>query len=466
MVFEDVAYREPHQVRRPDRDRRLAVLAYEVPGPNDLPIFLDRRPADAVERHALSDTTVELGGILLGKECVDDETGAPFVWITESLQAKHYENTQASFTYTHESWEEITRERDRLHPELDIVGWYHTHPDFGIFLSGMDLFIHQHFFAQPLQVALVVDPIRQTRGFFQWRDGRLDQVGGYFLVSDRTERIALSRLANDLENLPNADGGGGGFSPRLEAELIAMLTRPHQPTIAATSPQGAAMFSLLGLIVGALGLAAWLWLQAMNQNVQAQTAELQSLVKELKLDREADDADRDLERIKAKESALDVLLREVQAGGPSERFTDLYTRAVQERDAARLKSRRLEAVNDEISSRLVTLRSDQTGLRAELEASKKKNDDEFADYKKTIDKQESELKTKTAELDEARELLKGTAAETLSRKYNLAWLAAAGGWVVSLALALALAVVAGRTSPNEGAADDQADSGPPHSITA
>ena len=47
--------------------------------------------------------------------------------VTQSLEAKHYENTQASFTYTHDSWEEITRERDRLHPELDIVGLV-SHP--------------------------------------------------------------------------------------------------------------------------------------------------------------------------------------------------------------------------------------------------------------------------------------------------------------------------------------------------
>ena len=172
------------------------------PAPDDLPIFLDRATADAIERHALRDTSVELGGILLGKECVDDQTGEPFVWVTKSLEAKHYENTQASFTYTHDSWEEITRERDRLHPDLDIVGWYHTHPDFGVFLSSHDLFIQHHFFGQPLQVAYVVDPIRQTRGFFRWRDGAMEQAGGFYLTADRGERVALVRLVNDLENSP------------------------------------------------------------------------------------------------------------------------------------------------------------------------------------------------------------------------------------------------------------------------
>src|SRR5208282_4194260 len=219
MVFEEIKYREPVRLLRPDRDMRYACLSYQVPAQTDLPIFVDYRAADAIERHALVDTSVELGGILLGKECLDEAAGTPFVWITQSLEARHYANTQASFTYTHDSWEEITRERDRQFPQYDIVGWYHTHPGFGIFLSHHDLFIHHNFFAQPLQVAYVVDPINQTRGFFQWREGDLAQVAGYHVSAERTDRVALARLVNDLENLPNPEGNSGGtLSPRLEAE--------------------------------------------------------------------------------------------------------------------------------------------------------------------------------------------------------------------------------------------------------
>ena len=146
---------------------------------------------------------------MLGKECLDQATGQPFVWITQSLEAKHYANTQASFTYTHDTWEEITRQRDERYPDSDIVGWYHTHPSFGIFLSHHDLFIHQNFFSRPLQVAYVIDPINQTGGFFEWRDGRMEQVTGYYLTAERGNRIALARLVNDLEQLPNPEGNSG-----------------------------------------------------------------------------------------------------------------------------------------------------------------------------------------------------------------------------------------------------------------
>lgn len=49
---------------------------------------------------------------------------------------------------------------------LRIVGWWHSHPNFGCFLSGTDLHTQEVFFPEPYQVALVVDPIRDEFQFF------------------------------------------------------------------------------------------------------------------------------------------------------------------------------------------------------------------------------------------------------------------------------------------------------------
>jgi proteasome lid subunit RPN8/RPN11 len=341
IIFGEMSVREPERRQRPDCDRRFACVAYEVPGPDDLPIFLDRRAADAIERHSLSDTNVELGGILLGKECLDPATGRAYVWITQSLEAKHYANTQASFTYTHDSWEEITRERDRLHPESDIVGWYHTHPSFGIFLSHHDVFIHQHFFAQPLQVAYVVDPINQSRGFFYWREGGLLPTGGFYLTADRGDRIALARLANDLEQLANSEGsGGGGLSPRLEAELIKMLTRPMNREVTSTveKVQLAASFGLLGAFLGMLGVAAVFWLVQLNSRIHEQGDSIQTLA-------------RSVEDVSGRQRlAVDMLLDRAGNEKPTA-FVEQYAKTAKARDDAQRQLSIQRTINETLGSR-------------------------------------------------------------------------------------------------------------------
>jgi proteasome lid subunit RPN8/RPN11 len=459
MVFEEVSYREPHRLRRPDHDRRWACLAYQVPRPDDLPIFLDRATADAIERHALRDTSVELGGILLGKECVDDQTGRPFVWITQALEAKHYENSQASFTYTHDSWEEITRERDRQFPDLDIVGWYHTHPDFGIFLSSHDLFIHRHFFDRPVQVAYVVDPIRQDRGFFQWRGDAIDQVGGFQIVCARAERVTAARFLNDLENLPNPDGGGGGLSPRLEAELIAMLSRPHTHAPAASATervQLATLFALLGIAFGVLAVAAGLWLYQLNRNVVDQAEQIRGLRVQLAQTQERHDLDVERARVQAKQTALDALLREIKPGASPDTFTDLYARTLRERDEAQRQLERQKAVSDQVAADLVTFRKDRDRLQSALEQAVSKaqtleKDAQLASRlqseKTDLEVQVKALEVQAAEQTEQLETLKDVQVGTLPRKYQIAWYAAVAGWGLSVLMALGLIALHGRTPP-------------------
>jgi len=54
----------------------------------------------------------------------------------------------------------------RKDKNLRIVGWWHSHPDFGCFLSTTDIHTQEFFFPDSYQVALVVDPIRGELEFF------------------------------------------------------------------------------------------------------------------------------------------------------------------------------------------------------------------------------------------------------------------------------------------------------------
>jgi len=456
ITFGEMTMRQPEKRQRPDRDRRFASVAYEVPGTADLPIFLDRRAADAIERHALTDTSVELGGILLGKECLDPATGEPFVWVTQSLEAKHYANTQASFTYTHDSWEEITRERDRRFPDFDIVGWYHTHPNFGIFLSHHDLFIHHNFFAQPLQVAYVVDPINQTRGFFQWHDGGMRQVACYFLTADRGDRIALARLANDLEKIPNSEGSsGGGLSPRLEAELINMITRPGQRDV--SSPverlQIATFYGLLGLFLGVMGLAGVLWLSQLLGKVQQQNESIQALatIVEKSASNQRLVNDTVMERSKL-EKPLD--------------FPAQYERAVKERDEAVRQVGIEHTITNALGSRASELETRASILAADLESAQTK----LARYEREAI-EAPRLREKNAELVESQRRMQekleeiapwldspdGKAAQAMKKDLARTRYVAYLGWGFSALLGLALAALYFLSKPVLVAPVDDAD---------
>ncbi len=206
--FGDLEESEPDTSLRPDQNKQFAVVAIDGPEDRDLPVYVDLDVMADMEDHALEDTSVELGGVMLGGHFLDQD-GKPFVVISDSLRAKHYESTKGSFKFTHDTWSEITKEREEFPDDLQMVGWYHTHPDWGVFLSGMDMFICDNFFNKELDVALVIDPCRDDRGMFQWTGdpaNRIRRAGGFYLISSRFRLDELEDAADQLS------GGGGDMA--------------------------------------------------------------------------------------------------------------------------------------------------------------------------------------------------------------------------------------------------------------
>ena len=135
-------------------------------------------------QHANESLAVEICGVLLGV-WGRDEAG-PFVNVTESIRGEAATSKFAEVTFTHETWAKINHEMDTRFSHLSIVGWYHTHPDFGIFLSDRDVFIQQHFFANPGNIAYVIDPVRKTEGTFTWQAGK-PVLAPHYWVGDKVQ---------------------------------------------------------------------------------------------------------------------------------------------------------------------------------------------------------------------------------------------------------------------------------------
>lgn len=111
-----------------------------------------------------ADTLVEYGGVLVGTVHVSGE----YVFVTNAIPVRPPASASANFTLNHEIWNALNAELPTLHPGQRIVGWYHSHPRFGIFLSAHDLFIQSTYFAQPWQIGYVFDPVQDVRGLFGW----------------------------------------------------------------------------------------------------------------------------------------------------------------------------------------------------------------------------------------------------------------------------------------------------------
>jgi proteasome lid subunit RPN8/RPN11/LysM repeat protein len=119
---------------------------------------------DGIREHVNGEIEREVGGILVGTIADGHAT------VNASIAALSAVGHRANVTFTHEVWDDLLPKVDKEYPGQRIVGWYHSHPGFGIFLSEYDTFIHKNFFSDPAMLALVIDPHTGDAGWFGWRD--------------------------------------------------------------------------------------------------------------------------------------------------------------------------------------------------------------------------------------------------------------------------------------------------------
>ena len=166
------------------RRKRLGTLRPDAP-----PIFIYEDVLQQILDFSETDRRREVGGFLLGGWHSD---GREYVEIRQFLPAVDARSKAASLTFTHDTWARLNREREERFPEELVLGWQHTHPGLGVFLSAYDLFLHRHYFSQPYQVAMVVDPQRSDLGFFQWRLGEIVDCGFICVLSSGPSKTSWS----------------------------------------------------------------------------------------------------------------------------------------------------------------------------------------------------------------------------------------------------------------------------------
>jgi proteasome lid subunit RPN8/RPN11 len=192
-----------------------------------------------IRQHARSSSKTEVCGVLVGRENSDG------MEVEACISGLNAEQAGAHVTFTQDTWEHIYKVKDQQYPDQRIVGWYHSHPGFGIFLSDHDTFIHKNFFSSPRQIAWVCDPHSDEEGCFGWVNGRIerltqiriiDRQGGEAQVGGRPEPI--------LEQPEDEHVAGQAWEPEPKDSEMVSLT---QLTVTILSHLSVL---ILGLIIG------------------------------------------------------------------------------------------------------------------------------------------------------------------------------------------------------------------------
>lgn len=203
----------------------LSKASFPVPRNSAFRVYFDPLAYGRMTAHAAEDTSFEICGVLVGEWGKDAD--GPFVLVRNHIRCDSATKKFAEVTFTHDSWSHINQEMDTKYQDQRIVGWYHSHPNFGIFLSDRDMFIQQNFFSGPGQIALVIDPVRKIEGVFEWHDGRAIPTSHYWIGS----KIALAPAGSDVTGMPEAPMGvmSAIEDPSHESAMYAPSTnRPSQ----------------------------------------------------------------------------------------------------------------------------------------------------------------------------------------------------------------------------------------------
>lgn len=183
-------------------------------------IYIAQKVYRQIHKFTEGKTENESGGILVGEFV--EEFGKQNILIEGFIEAKHCEATPQTLTFTHQTWEAVDKEMEKKHQGKSIVGWIHTHPDFGIFLSNYDTFIQENFFKEENQIAYVIDPIRGEEGFYFWEEGKIERCPGFYLY-DKTG-VPIKALKAEQQEEEEQPEKGGGVLAGIQTALLVVLS--------------------------------------------------------------------------------------------------------------------------------------------------------------------------------------------------------------------------------------------------
>ncbi|HWW60695.1 MAG TPA: Mov34/MPN/PAD-1 family protein, partial [Thermoanaerobaculia bacterium] len=225
-------------------------------------VHFSRRAYADLTAHAKESLDAEICGVLVGEVCEDDD--GRFVDVRAVIRGNAAREARAHVTFTHETWNQIHAALDKDYPDFQIVGWYHTHPGFGVEFSAMDRFIQQNFFSAKTQVAFLTDPLGGDTSLCFNGEGGIEYVSRFW-VDGREHQAKVPGAAEPAAGAVAVARGGDMRRDveRLEARINQLINAYDEQR---TNFYRMLTATLVVVCLAVIGLVAyWVYLEKVDR---------------------------------------------------------------------------------------------------------------------------------------------------------------------------------------------------------
>lgn len=145
---------------------------------NTIGVFVLKGVIEQINSQVEGDYKNETGGVLIGYPFINiNKPETKFTVITHCVPTQSSSKSRGHFTVSPDELIRVRTEIENKYSGLIVVGWYHSHPGLGVFLSSQDMQIIKSIYNAEWHIAYVVDHINRQHGFFYGEKGiRISEV--------------------------------------------------------------------------------------------------------------------------------------------------------------------------------------------------------------------------------------------------------------------------------------------------
>lgn len=114
------------------------------------------------KKQSANEEIPEIGGFLLGHRVQNPDTKEYDLYLELFIDIEPENNGVYQIEFGEKAWTKLDNNLDTYRDiGYTMLGWFHTHPGHGLFLSGPDTSIHQTHFTKPYHIALELDSVQR-----------------------------------------------------------------------------------------------------------------------------------------------------------------------------------------------------------------------------------------------------------------------------------------------------------------